>query len=139
MDFVEEHEAEDLTDAGDRLQQIEGIGVMVLGRFDDGEFDIAQQRIVVGDERKVHFSMLFCTAGSAKRSATPSRLALEAIFLPMAGRLYGLVVFCTGARSSPRWRARGIRRRSRSRVARLSAGETEACGSIPPRNSTAIL
>jgi hypothetical protein len=55
---VEEHEAEDLPDARDRLQQIEGIGVMVLGRFDDGEFDIAQQRIVGGDERKVHFDAL---------------------------------------------------------------------------------
>jgi hypothetical protein len=41
MDFVEQHEAEDLADPRDRLQQIQGVGVMVLGRFDDGKFDVA--------------------------------------------------------------------------------------------------
>jgi len=55
---VAAYEAEDLPDAGDRWPQREGMGVMVLGRFDDGEFDIAQQRIVGGDERKVHFDAL---------------------------------------------------------------------------------
>jgi hypothetical protein len=69
------------------------MGVMVLGSFDEGEFDVAQQRIVGGDEREIHCDALLCTAGSAKRSATPSRLVLEAIFLPMAGRLYWLLVF----------------------------------------------
>src|SRR5258708_6390598 len=51
--FVEEYEAEDLADAGDRLPQIEGLGVMVLGRCDEGAFDSAPQRIVGGDERQV--------------------------------------------------------------------------------------
>ena len=35
MYFVEQHEAEDLPDAGHRLEQIQGLGVMVLGRFDN--------------------------------------------------------------------------------------------------------
>jgi hypothetical protein len=52
MDFIEQHEAENLADAGHGLQQIQGVGVMVLGGVDDGAFDVA------------------------KRSATPSRLAL---------------------------------------------------------------
>ena len=58
MDVVEQHETKDLADAGHRLQQIQRVGVMVLGGFDDGEFDVAQQRIVVGDEREIHFDAL---------------------------------------------------------------------------------
>ena len=120
-DCGEQHAAEDLATAGHRVQPRQSMGVMVLGRFDDGEFDVAPQRIVVGDEREIDFDAL-CTAGSAKRSATPSRLAVSAIFVPMAGRFYWLVVFWTWARSSARLRVRGMRRRSKSRVARLSAG-----------------
>jgi hypothetical protein len=58
MDFVEPHEAEDLANAGHRLQQIQGIGGMVPRGFDDGEFDVAPQLILVGDERKLHFDAL---------------------------------------------------------------------------------
>ncbi len=56
MDFIEEHETKDLADAGDRLEQIQGLGVVVLGRFDDGEFDVAKQRIVVADEGEIDFN-----------------------------------------------------------------------------------
>jgi hypothetical protein len=63
MDFIAQHEAEDLADAGHGLQQIQGVG------------DIAQQLLVIADERR-STSILSCPAGSAKRSATPSRLAL---------------------------------------------------------------
>jgi len=35
MHFVEQHEAEDLADTWDRLQQIQRVGVMVLGGFDE--------------------------------------------------------------------------------------------------------
>ena len=67
---------------------------------------------------------LLCTAGSAQRSATPSRLACSAIVVPMAGRWYGLGGLGPWARSAPRVRARGRRRRSQARGARLAAGET---------------
>ncbi len=79
------------------------------------------------------------TATASQRSATPARWALEASVLPISGRVDGLVVLCTGAQRSARWRIRGGRRRSRARVARLSAGEPEACGSMPPRSSAAHL
>ena len=85
MDFIEPHKAEHLADTRDGLQQIHGVGIMVLGGVDDGEFDIPKSLLVVGDERQIDFDTLL-TAGLAKRSATPSRLALSAIFLPMAGR-----------------------------------------------------
>ncbi len=53
MHVVEEHAAEDLPDAGHRLEQRQGLGVMVLGGCDDGAFDVTQQRIVGGDERQI--------------------------------------------------------------------------------------
>jgi hypothetical protein len=53
MDLIEQHKAEDLADAGHRVQQIQGIGIMVLGGVDEGEFHVAQQFIVRPDERKI--------------------------------------------------------------------------------------
>jgi hypothetical protein len=78
-------------------------------------------------------------AASSKRSAPPVRVALEAIFVPISGRWSGRLVCWPWARSSARVRRRGVRRRQRARGARLSAGETEACGSMPPRRSAAIV
>jgi len=59
---------------------------MVLGGCDEAEFDVTPQRIVGGDQGEIDCNAL-CTAGAAQRSATPSRWAFEAIFVPMAGRL----------------------------------------------------
>jgi hypothetical protein len=47
----------------------------MFGGVEEGEFDIAKQLIVMADERE-STAILLCTARSAKRSATPSRLAL---------------------------------------------------------------
>ena len=75
MDFIEQHEAEDLADARHRLQQIQGVGVMVLGGFDDAEFDVTQQRIVVGDEGEIDFNA-FLHRWICKALGNASRLAL---------------------------------------------------------------
>lgn len=53
MECVAEHEAAELADTGPRVQQREGIGVVVLGRFDDAECDVTQEGIIVGDEREI--------------------------------------------------------------------------------------
>ena len=53
MHVVEQHEAEDRPDAGHRVEQIQGLGVLVLGGCADGAFDVTPQRIVGGDERKI--------------------------------------------------------------------------------------
>jgi hypothetical protein len=58
MDVVEPHAAEALADARHRVQQLQGLGVMGLGRFADGAFDVAPQRIVGGDERESHCDAL---------------------------------------------------------------------------------
>ena len=53
MDCIEQHEAEDFAESGYGLQERHGVGVMVLGGCDAWEFDVAQQRIVRGDERQI--------------------------------------------------------------------------------------
>jgi hypothetical protein len=78
-------------------------------------------------------------AGSAQRAAPPSRWVGAALVGRRAGRGDGLGGWWPGARSAPRWSARGLRRRRRARVARLSAGEPEAGGSRPPRPRTALV
>src|SRR2546428_3096391 len=55
MPVVEPHEAEDLPEAGHRVEQRQGLGVMVRGGCDEGAFDVTQQRIVGGDESKIDF------------------------------------------------------------------------------------
>jgi hypothetical protein len=58
MDFVAQHEAEDVADAGHGLQQIQGVGVMMFGGVDEGAFDVAKQLIVVGDAHEIHCDAL---------------------------------------------------------------------------------
>ena len=40
MDFIEQHEAEHLADAGYGLQQIQGVGIVLLGGFQEREFEV---------------------------------------------------------------------------------------------------
>src|SRR3989442_6881076 len=44
--------SEDLADAGHRLQQIQGLGVMVLGGFYDSEFDVKTAKHHDAQDRK---------------------------------------------------------------------------------------
>src|SRR5262245_62041809 len=37
MDFIEQHQAQDLADPGDRTQEVQGLGMMLLGRLEDGQ------------------------------------------------------------------------------------------------------
>src|SRR5215470_571776 len=53
MDFVEQYQAQDLANPGDRTQQVQGLGIMLLGRCEDGELHVAEQRVVVANQREV--------------------------------------------------------------------------------------
>jgi hypothetical protein len=50
VDFIEQHKAENLTDARYGLQLIQSVGGMLLGSLPDGEFHIPQQFIVGRNE-----------------------------------------------------------------------------------------
>ena len=64
-DCVEQHAAEARADAGHRVPQIQGMGVMARGRVADGACDVAPPRIVGGDERAIH-----CEARVHRRRGT---------------------------------------------------------------------
>jgi hypothetical protein len=58
VDFVEQYETENLADAWYGLQQIQGVGVMLFGGFEDGQFHVAEQLVVVVNQGKVDFDTL---------------------------------------------------------------------------------
>ena len=55
-DVVEPHEAEARADPRDRWQPLQGGGVMVRGRFDEAEFDVAPQSILEAAEGEIDFN-----------------------------------------------------------------------------------
>lgn len=56
MNLVAQHEAEHRADTRDRLQQRQRVGVMMLGGGDDGQVQVTQPRIVVGDQGEIDFN-----------------------------------------------------------------------------------
>ena len=58
MHFIQEHETEDLANARDSLEQVQGVGIMLLGRRDNGQFQIPQQLIIIVDQGEVDFDTL---------------------------------------------------------------------------------
>jgi hypothetical protein len=77
---VEQHEAEELADAGPRVQQLEGRGVMGLRGVDDGAFDVAQQCIVGGDQRELNGDALWHRRIGTARGASGAVAVVGAFF-----------------------------------------------------------
>ena len=81
---------------------------------------------------------LFCPAGAAQRAAPPHGwLCRRSVCRAPAG-CPGCWSVGQGRERAARGWARGLRRRSKARGARLWAGETSACGRVPPRSKAAI-
>ena len=65
MNVREQHEAANFADPRHRLQQLQGVGVVMLGRCDEGEFDVAQERIVVAKKGQIDVNaFLDCRIGT---------------------------------------------------------------------------
>jgi hypothetical protein len=58
MDFIQQHQTQNLTDARNGAQLVERIGIVLLGRFENGQFHIAEQAVVVVNEREIDFDAL---------------------------------------------------------------------------------
>jgi hypothetical protein len=58
MDFVEQHEAEDCSNTGHRLQQVERMSIVWLGGVEDVELQSAEEHIVLGDQGQVDLDVL---------------------------------------------------------------------------------
>jgi hypothetical protein len=50
MDFVARHAAEDFANAGERLEQIQGVGIVVLGGFEERAFEVLEQCVIIREE-----------------------------------------------------------------------------------------
>ncbi len=135
---VAPHQGQAGADAWDRAQAGARLGVGRWGRGAALPLALGEAAVVGAEQRAVACDALV-GAGAENRLATPPRFALSASFVPSCGRGYGLVVLWMWASRPVRWRRRCRRRRSRSRLARLSAGATYAWGSRPPRCSPALL
>jgi hypothetical protein len=85
MDVVEQHKAEDFANTGNRLEPIEGMSLVLFGVFTI-ESTKARSNSSSSLRSARATSIVLCTAGSLKRSATPSRFALYVIFLPIGAR-----------------------------------------------------
>jgi hypothetical protein len=73
VDLIEDRERQDLADAGHRPESVKGVGIMAFGFPHDGELEVRDERVVLVDQRHVHFNAL-ATLKSGKWSTTPSRL-----------------------------------------------------------------
>jgi hypothetical protein len=56
IDVVEPHETEHLADAGDGVPPIQGVGVMMFGGVDEGEFHVAKPSIIVAAAWPIDFN-----------------------------------------------------------------------------------
>jgi hypothetical protein len=58
MDFVEQHEGQDLADPWDRAQALEGLHIVLFGGLHDRPLKVREQAVVVVDQREVHLDAL---------------------------------------------------------------------------------
>ena len=132
MDLVEQDQAQDLADAGDRLQQLRtSAGSSTLARFGQVPFQPSRSAVVVRRCR----SRSACdarrrAAASAKRSAIVgvAVAGVASASCRTGGRLYWLLVFWMWAMSWARWRTRKCGAAAGRGSARWPADRRRPCG-----------
>ena len=121
MDFVAQHEAEDLADAGHGLQQIQGVGVVVLGGCDEASSRSREELVIIGDERQVDFdTFLYRGIGKALGHALTVGLVGD-LFADRGQSVLAVGILDMGQEVSPFMRQVACDV-ERSRVARIWAG-----------------
>ena len=75
VNFVKKDQRQNLTDPRNRIEQMKRVGVVLFGMTQDFQLDLVEQIVIEADPLQIEVT-LDCTLGSAKRSATPSRLLL---------------------------------------------------------------
>jgi hypothetical protein len=58
MDFVQDGQCQHVADARDRVQEVEGVGVVPLGDADERPFEVAEQEVVLVQQRRIEFDAL---------------------------------------------------------------------------------
>ena len=121
VNLVEDRERQGLTDAGDCLQSLVGVAIVSARLAKDREFEVSDDGVVVVDELEVGGEVRL-DGDVIEGLGNALTIGLVAIRLPGEMQLYWWWVFWMWARSCPRCRTKWVRRRKRSRVARISAG-----------------
>jgi hypothetical protein len=58
MELIQQHEAQDCANPGSRLEQVERLGLVLLGGFEEVSLQVAAQLVIVGDQGEVYFHAL---------------------------------------------------------------------------------
>jgi hypothetical protein len=58
MDFIEQHQTQDLADPRHRAQQVQRVRIMLLGRFEHGQFHVTEEVVVVANQGEIHVDAL---------------------------------------------------------------------------------
>jgi hypothetical protein len=75
MNRIEQDQTQNLADAGDRLQAIKGLRMVLLGRLDDAPLAIAEQLNIVVNQGEVDGdTLLHCGIREPLRHTAPVRL-----------------------------------------------------------------
>ncbi len=86
MDLVEEHQSQELPNAGDRAQAGEGLGIVGLGGLDQGQLSLGEQPVVVAEQPKVYRDA-FGHGGIGKAFSDPLPVGLVSKALADLGQI----------------------------------------------------
>jgi hypothetical protein len=75
MHRIQEHETENLANARDGLEQVQGVGIMLFGRGDNGQFQVPQQLVIIVNQGEVDLDA-FLDGGIGKPLGDPSAIRL---------------------------------------------------------------
>jgi hypothetical protein len=86
MDFVEQPEAEDFSNTGHRLQEVESLGIVLRGGFKAVELQVTEELIILGDQGQVDLDVLL-DRQIANAVSDPRTIGLVGDFLPDVGQI----------------------------------------------------
>ena len=46
VDFIQQHEAQDFSNTGDGLQQVQGVGIVLFRGFQERQFEVFEELII---------------------------------------------------------------------------------------------
>ena len=101
MDFVEQHEGQDLADAWDRAQPVEGLGIVRLGGLDETQLQAGPQAIIGVEQREVHSEALVDSRRGKPFGHTASVSLVRELFMDLRQMVLAVGMLKMGQELSP--------------------------------------
>ena len=92
MDLIKKDQREDLADAGNRIEQVKRIRIVLFGVAQDFQLDLVEQIVVKTDPLQIEGD-IGPDAGIGKTFRDTFTIGPYEIFFPISGRLYWWFVF----------------------------------------------